>query len=228
MRGDWIRYGAAGARRKLVLALILSIVPSFASAEAPEVVMLGDSLTQGYGLADGEGLVPQLQAWLDAQGTPATLINMGVSGDTSAGGAARVAWSLTEQSRALVVALGGNDLLRGLPPKETRKNLTLILETAKGRGLPVLLIGLPAPANYGPDWQAEFNALYADLAQTYGAAYEPDLLAPLSALPPEGRISLMQNDNIHPSKEGVARVVAHIGPKVQALVKGLDGGSAAR
>ena len=207
-------------RSALVFAIITGFLASPALAEAPEVVMLGDSLTQGYGLPEGDGLVPQLQAWLDAEGVSATLVNMGVSGDTTAGGLSRVAWSLTPETKAVVVALGGNDLLRGLPPQDVRANLDAILAEITGRDLPVLLLGLPAPTNYGVDWAAQFNAIFPDLATKYDVLMDPNQLAPLAALSPSERNAqgLMQDDGIHPSAKGVALEVEHLGPLVKALL----------
>jgi acyl-CoA thioesterase-1 len=207
-------------RSALVFAIITGFLASPALAEAPEVVMLGDSLTQGYGLPEGDGLVPQLQAWLDAEGVPAKLVNMGVSGDTTAGGLSRVAWSLTPETKAVVVALGGNDLLRGLPPQDVRANLDAILAEITGRDLPVLLLGLPAPTNYGVDWAAQFNVIFPDLATKYDVLMDPNQLAPLAALSPSERNAqgLMQDDGIHPSAKGVALEVEHLGPLVKALL----------
>jgi acyl-CoA thioesterase I len=207
-------------RSAMVFAIITGFLASPALAEAPEVVMLGDSLTQGYGLPEGDGLVPQLQAWLDAEGVSAKLVNMGVSGDTTAGGLSRVAWSLTPETKAVVVALGGNDLLRGLPPQDVRANLDAILAEITGRDLPVLLLGLPAPTNYGVDWAAQFNAIFPDLATKYDVLMDPNQLAPLAALSPGERNAqgLMQDDGIHPSAKGVALEVEHLGPLIKALL----------
>jgi acyl-CoA thioesterase-1 len=217
-------YGAARSALKqgaLVLALISGVFTAIAPAQAQEVVMLGDSLTQGYGLPEDEGLVPQLQAWLDAEGVEAQLVNMGVSGDTTSGGLSRVAWSLTPETKAVVVALGGNDLLRGLDPKETRANLDAILAEITGQKLPVLLLGLPAPSNYGADWAVQFDAIFPELAEKYGVLMDPNQLAPLAAFSPEERAAqgLMQDDGIHPSAKGVALEVEHIGPLVKQLIE---------
>ncbi len=182
------------------------------------MVALGDSLTAGYGLAEGEGFVPQLQAWLDAQGTPAKVVNAGVSGDTSAGGLSRLDWSLTPETDALIVTLGGNDMLRGLDPAMTRANLDQILSKAGERGLKVLLIGLPGPANFGPDWKKQFDAIFPDLAAKHGVLLEPSFLAGLGAADPAAVQALMQADHIHPNAEGVKRIVAQIGPRVQELL----------
>lgn len=199
-------------------AVIFAASPAW--AEPVTLLALGDSLTQGYGLAPEDGLVPQLQAWLTAQGAEVTVINAGVSGDTTAGGRARLDWSLTPEVDAVMIALGGNDLLRGLPPAEARANLEAMLATVQARGLPALLAGLPAPGNYGPAYQAEFDAIWPDLATQYGAVLVPNLLAPIAELPLEDRIgaNLMQDDNIHPAPAGVALVVAALGPKVLELL----------
>lgn len=184
------------------------------------VAALGDSLTQGYGLPADLGLVAQLQGWLDSHGSDAVVLNAGVSGDTTAGGLSRIDWTLTPEVDALIVELGGNDLLRGLPPEEARKNLSGILDRAQARGLPVLLIGLPAPGNYGPEYKAAFDAIWPDLSTQYGTLLMPDFLAPIRAAVDEGIAPdhLMQIDGIHPSEAGVSRVVQVLGPQVQALI----------
>jgi acyl-CoA thioesterase-1 len=199
------------------IALILSTVT--AAAEPVTVVALGDSLTAGYGLPEGEGFVPQLQKWLDAKGADAVVVNAGVSGDTSAGGLARLDWSLSPETDALIVALGGNDLLRGLDPAVTRDNLDAILTGAAGRDLPMLLIGLPGPANYGVEWKAQFDAIFPELAQKHGALVEPNFMAGLGGSDPEAMHPYLQADGIHPSAEGVSRIVAQLGPSVLELVR---------
>lgn len=180
---------------------------------------MGDSLTQGYGLPAEEGFVPQLTAWLAAQGTPATILNAGVSGDTTAGGLARLDWSLTPDVDAVIVNLGGNDLLRGLDPGLSRANLEAILQAVAARKLPVLLIGLSAPGNFGPDYKARYDAIFPDLAARYAALLEPDFFAPIGGNA-EAAIAggFMQADGIHPNAKGVAAIVAGLGPKVQALI----------
>lgn len=184
------------------------------------IVAVGDSLTQGYGLAQGTGLVAQLQDWLRAHGHQVNIVNAGVSGDTTAGGRARLGWSLTPDTRAVMIALGGNDLLRGIAPAQTRANIDAMLAEATGKGLPVLLAGIAAPGNYGPDYQRDFNVIWPDMAAKYDVVLVPDLLAPLAGLSPEERASrgLMQSDNIHPSAAGVKLVVAALGPKVEELL----------
>ena len=179
---------------------------------------LGDSLTAGHGLAPEQGLVPQLQAWLAAHDTEAKLINAGVSGDTTAGGLARLDWTLTPEVQALIVTLGGNDMLRGIDPAEARRNLDAILATAKERNLPVLLIGLKTLGNFGPDYKAQFDAIYPDLAAQYKTLLVPDFFAALADDDPQTVGSDMQADGIHPNAAGVIKIVETLGPQVQALI----------
>lgn len=214
--GAFFRYGA---RRVLRNALIVAVLPVAVWAGDPaRVIALGDSLTAGYGLPEADGLVPQLNRWLADHGAAAVVVNAGVSGDTTAGGWARLDWALGEGGDALIVALGGNDILRGLPPEEARANLDAILAEAGRRGLPVLLAGHQAPGNFGPDWQAGYDAIWPDLATAHHAVLVPDLLAPIRATPLAERGALMQDDGIHPSAAGVAKVVAALGPKVLELM----------
>lgn len=208
--------------RKLIaaLALLISVqTPVFAGTVT--IAALGDSLTQGYGLPSSDGFVPQLQGWLDAKGADAKVLNAGVSGDTTAGGLARLGWTLTPDVDALIVNLGGNDMLRGIDPATARANLDAILATAAQDRLPVLLVGLAAPGNYGPDYKQAFDAIYPDLAKTYDALLFPNFFRPLSdgANPPMVDRALMQSDGIHPAKDGVTRIVEAFGPSVLALVE---------
>lgn len=183
------------------------------------IAAFGDSLTQGYGLPDGDGLVPQLQRWLTGKGLDVTLINAGVSGDTTAGGLARIDWTLTPDIQAVIVELGGNDILRGLPPQESRKNLDGILESVAEKGLPILLVGMKAPQNYGADYEVQFNAIYPDLAEKYDALLFPEYLSPIldGRTMTEALATFMQADGIHPDKNGVALIVEVLGPLVADL-----------
>ncbi len=184
------------------------------------VVALGDSLTAGYGLPPEDGLVPQLQAWLAGHGSDANVLNAGVSGDTTAGGLARTDWTLTPEVDAMIVILGGNDMLRGLDPAEAKTNLKGILEKAKAHDLPVLLVPMNAPGNYGAEYKTAFDAMYPDLAAGYGALLADDFMAPLMAARDGGTPlgELMQEDGIHPTAKGVKLVVATLGPKVMDLI----------
>jgi acyl-CoA thioesterase I len=214
-------YGAVRGMRNLVLAAALALAALPAGAEeGPTILALGDSLTQGYGLPEAEGFVSQLQGWLRENGAPdAIVINAGVSGDTTAGGLARIGWSLTDDVDAVVVALGGNDLLRGIDPAASRANLDGILGEVRGRNLPVLLAGLPAPSNYGPEYEAEFEAMFPELAEEHGALYYPSFLAGMGGGRDIAAVrALMQPDGLHPNAEGVAAIVEGIGPAVLELL----------
>lgn len=186
------------------------------------VAALGDSLTQGYGLPPEDGFVPQLQNWLDGQGLDAAITNAGVSGDTTAGGLARIGWTLTPETDALIVALGANDMLRGIDPAISRRNLDGILAEAANRNLPVLLVGIAASSNYGPDYKSEFDGMYPTLAETHGALVVTDMLAPLRDKPLSELSDWMQSDNIHPNAQGVALIVETLGPDVAALIERAD------
>jgi acyl-CoA thioesterase-1 len=198
----------------------LSVLALPAQAEPVTLVALGDSLTAGYGLLPDQGLVPQLQSWLAAQGAEVTVVNAGVSGDTTAGGLSRLDWSLTPETDALMVTLGGNDMLRGLPPEEARANLSAILEGAKSKGLPVFLVGMEAPGNYGAEYKAAFDAIYADLAAEFGATLYPFFFQGMTEGDPDPAAMrpFMLEDGIHPNAEGVAKIVADLGPALQAFL----------
>lgn len=223
-------YGARRAFRNCTMALgfcALAAGTAPAGAEPLTLVALGDSLTQGYGLPQGEGLVPQLQAWLDASGADVRVVNAGVSGDTTAGGRSRLDWALEPGTDAVMVALGGNDLLRGIDPANSRANLDAILAEVTRRGLPVLLVGMEAPGNYGPDYKAAFDAIYPELAETHGALLVPGFFDALldGSDDPAAMRPWMQADGIHPNAEGVRRIVAALGPAVADLLARAGGGS---
>lgn len=211
--------------RKLIFGFVFGFSGFAAVAEPVTIAALGDSLTQGYGLRQQDGFVPQLQSWLDARGADVVLINAGVSGDTTAGGASRVAWTLTPEVDAMIVALGGNDLLRGIPPQVARANLDSILRAAGEAKIEVLLIGLSAPGNYGPDYKTAFDAIYPELAAQYGTLYAENFLAGVMATDGRADAGMMQSDGIHPNAQGVKRIVEALGPQVLALIKQSDAGS---
>ena len=166
---SFLSYGSFRALRNVTIALILLLAAFLTPATAAPVtiVALGDSLTAGYGLAPEQGFVPQLKAWLAAQGQDVAIANAGVSGDTTAGGVARLDWTLSGGADAMIVNLGGNDLLRGIDPAEAQANLDKILAAAQARHLPVLLIGLKSSGNFGPDYKAAFDAIYPALSAKY-------------------------------------------------------------
>ncbi|MEK6217398.1 MAG: arylesterase, partial [Boseongicola sp.] len=153
-------------------------------------------------------------------GTDVLLINAGVSGDTTAGGLSRVDWTLTPDVDALIVALGGNDLLRGIDPGVSRENLAGIFEITSARGLPVLLVGMDAPSNYGAEYEAAFDAMYGKLADRFGALHYPNFLGVLAARNDTADTlrRFMQADGVHPNTKGVALIVEDIGPRVLELV----------
>ncbi|HUF86721.1 MAG TPA: arylesterase [Thermohalobaculum sp.] len=214
-------YGpAAGPCNPLALALAVVLLVLLLAgplrAEAPlRIVAIGDSLTAGYGLAQDEGFVPLLADWLAAHGAPPVeLVNMGVSGDTTAGGRARLDWVLADGADAVILALGGNDLLRGIAPQETRANLDAMLAELTARGLPVLLIGIEAPHNYGAEYKAAFDAIHPELAARHGALLDCWCLGELADQP-----GMAQQDGLHPSAAGVARLVERLGPAVLELIE---------
>lgn len=173
-----------------------------AAAARPRIVALGDSLTAGLGIEPGQAYPALLQARLDAAGMAYEVINAGVSGDTSAGGLSRLAWALDGDVRILIVALGGNDALRGLPVEELKRNLSTIIDRAQVRGTTVILAGMEAPPNFGRDYTVSFHQAYSDLARQHGVALVPFLLEGVAGMP-----ALNQRDGIHPTAEG-ARIVA--------------------
>lgn len=215
-------YGAiASVRNGFAVTLLLA---GAAVAEPVTVVALGDSLTAGYGLADqSQGFAPVLQGWLADRGHEVVVQNAGVSGDTTAGGLARVGWALGPEADAMIVTLGGNDLLRGIDPAASRGNLDGILKEAAARDLPVLLVAMKAPGNFGPEYKAAFDAMYGDLAAEYGALLAEDFFAGLRAVgaepsDPASLAAYMQPDGLHPNPEGVKLIVEGLGPQVEALL----------
>jgi acyl-CoA thioesterase-1 len=217
-----------GRRRLLVhLAGIIALAAGpAAAAPVPEagpgqdvhILALGDSLTAGFGLPRRQGFVPQLEAYLRRQGIRARIVNAGVSGDTAAQGRRRLAWTLNglpQQPQLAIVALGANDMLRGLPPAQTRQELDAIVADLKGRGVKLLLSGMIAAPNLGPDYAAAFNAIYPDLARKHGATLQPFFLQGVA-----GDRALNQADGIHPGFAGVKRMVIGIAPKVAEALGG--------
>jgi acyl-CoA thioesterase-1 len=179
--------------------------PAPASAPAtgrPRIVALGDSLTAGLGLSSADAYPALLQQRVQAEGLDFDVVNAGVSGDTSAGGLSRLEWALEGDVRVLIVALGGNDALRGLPTDQLQHNLAQIIERAQAKGITVILAGMEAPPNYGRDYIVAFHKVYPALAKQYNVAFVPFLLQGVA-----GREGLNQRDGIHPTADG-ARVVA--------------------
>jgi acyl-CoA thioesterase-1 len=183
-------------------------------AARPRVVFLGDSLTAGYGLDAEEAYPSLIQQRLREAGLDAEVVNAGVSGDTSAGGLRRVDWSLDGNVRVLVLALGGNDALRGLSTDELRRNLAAIVERARRRGVTVVLAGMEAPPNLGRAYVSAFRQVYRDLAAQYRVALIPFLLEGVA-----GRPSLNQADLIHPNAAGARKMADLVGPYVERALR---------
>jgi acyl-CoA thioesterase-1 len=188
------------------------------SAKPIKMVVLGDSLSAGYGLAGTAAFPMRLQKALEAKGIKVDMINAGVSGDTASGGRDRLDWSIPEGTEAVIVELGANDALRGTDPAVTRAALSDILSRLKARGIAVLLCGMLAPPNYGSDYAARFNAIYPELSKSFGVPLYPFFLDGVAA-----DAKLNQADGMHPTAEGVDTIVKNILPTVEAFVGTISG-----
>ncbi|KQS49772.1 hypothetical protein ASG20_07085 [Sphingomonas sp. Leaf198] len=180
------------------------------------ILAFGDSLYAGYGLDRGQSLPDAVQARLRRDGINATIVNAGVSGDTSAAGRQRFAFALDNMTRKpdlVLIGLGGNDVLRQISPAETRANMTAMLDEAKRRGIPVMLTGMMAPPNLGPDFANQFNAIWPDLAKRYDVTLYPFILDGVI-----GNAQLMQADHVHPNPGGVAKIAAKVTPVVETAL----------
>lgn len=213
IRGQFNQFAAVF----LFLASLLAGAQAALANEGPVILAFGDSLTAGYGLPQKDSFPAQLSRALASAGHPAKVINAGVSGDTSAGGANRIDWALADKPDLVILELGANDGLRGFEPSQTRKNLDIIMEKSLDSGAKVLFTGMLAPRNLGNDYAAEFDAVFPDIAEKYpNAVYYPFFLDGVAADP-----KLNQDDGIHPNAEGVAVIVERILPFVlRALGKG--------
>jgi acyl-CoA thioesterase-1 len=189
------------------------ICSASAWAAPVKILALGTSLTQGYGLPPGTEIPVVLQAELKKKGIDATVINAGVSGDTSAGGLSRLAWSLAGHPNAAIVELGSNDALRGIDPASTERNLSAILAQLTVKHIPVLLLGMRAPKNFGPEYERKFNAIYPKLAHQYNVLLYPFVLDGVALNP-----KLNQADGIHPNATGVKIIVGKMMPDVLKLL----------
>jgi len=196
------------------LLLPVTVVAAEHSAEA-RIVVLGDSLSAGYGLPAAEAFPAQLEQALRQSGQAVRVINAGVSGDTTAGGLARLDWALAERPQLVIVQLGANDALRGLDPEQARANLDAILTRLKREETQILLAGMRAPRNLGPAYYTKFDRIYSDLARKHQVALDPFFLEGV-ALRPE----LNQADGLHPNAQGVAMVVRRLLPQVRELLAG--------
>jgi acyl-CoA thioesterase I len=208
-----------GHWRPLVQALALAAVLALgivepASARTLSLVVLGDSLTAGYGLPPGKAFPDQLQAALSARGWDVKVVNAGVSGDTVEDGLARYDWAVPGDADALIVELGANDMLRGLPPDGTKTALAAILGRAKAAHLPTLIAGMRAAPNLGPEYVHAFDAIFPALAGAYGALFYPFFLDGVAGDP-----KLNQPDGLHPTAAGAAVIVNRILPAVEDLLR---------
>jgi acyl-CoA thioesterase-1 len=204
--GPWPRLVNAALA---LAALVLVSLPAPAAADPIRLLALGDSLTAGYGLPEADGFTQRLAAALADAGLEVEVINAGVSGDTSAGGRERLAWSLADAPDLVLVELGANDGLRGIDPAATRANLDAILAELASRRLPVVLAGMYAPPNLGREYGEAFNAIYPELAEAHGAILYPFFLEDVATV-----AALNQDDGIHPNRAGVDVIVGKILPYV--------------
>jgi acyl-CoA thioesterase-1 len=199
----------------LLIGLMWPMAPRTAAPETPFVIVaLGDSLMAGWGLEYEESLPVQLEAWLNAKGVPVQVIDASVSGDTTAGGIARLDWVLGNQPDLVIVELGANDALRGLDPETTRSNLDVILEKLRDRRVKILLAGMRAPPNLGDDYAGAFNPIYRELADKHGIMLYPFILEGVAARP-----ELNQDDGMHPNTRGVAAIVERLGPIIRRMIE---------
>jgi acyl-CoA thioesterase I len=201
---------------KALLSIVLLLIMSGAGqawAAPVKILALGTSLTQGYGLPPGTEFTVQLQAALKKSGIDAVVTNAGVSGDTSAGGLARLDWSLADHPDAVILELGGNDMLRGIAPAETEKNLRAILSRLQSAHVKVLLTGMHAQRNLGADYVRQFDAIYPRLARDTNVLFYPFILDGVAL-----NSKLNQADGMHPNPAGVKVIVARILPLVKKLV----------
>jgi acyl-CoA thioesterase-1 len=203
--------------RFLLITLLIAIMAGAGPVLAApvKILALGTSLTQGYGLPPGTEFTVQLQAALKKDGIDAVVTNAGVSGDTSAGGLARLDWSLADHPDAVILELGSNDMLRGIAPSETEKNLRAILTRLKTTHVKVLLTGMHAQRNLGADYVREFDPIYPRMAKDFSVLFYPFILDGVALNP-----KLNQADGMHPNPAGVKVIVSRILPLVKKLVKG--------
>lgn len=201
------------------MLVLLAGATGSALAQGYQIVGLGDSLMAGYRLAPGQAFPERLEAALKAAGHDVVIANAGVSGDTSTGGLARLDWSVPDGTELVLLELGANDMLRGISPDITEKNLDEMIARLKARGIAVLLIGMKAAPNLGPDYEAAFNGIYERLAQKYGLPLYPFFLEGVAATP-----ALQLDDGMHPNAQGVDRMVEGVLPLVETVLPAVAGG----
>jgi acyl-CoA thioesterase-1 len=202
----------------IAVLLVVMLTASAAAAGPIKVVVLGDSLSAGLGLAASDAFPAKLQKALKDKGIDVDIINAGVSGDTASGGRDRLDWSVGDGTEAIILELGANDALRGTDPSVTKAALTDIVSRLKARGVAVLLCGMVAPPNYGRDYADRFNTIYPDLAKSFGVALYPFFLDGVAA-----DKTLNQADGIHPTAAGVDIIVKKMLPTVEAFLDTIKG-----
>lgn len=200
--------------RSIVAAAIAVLASSLlAMAEPYRIVGFGDSLMAGYGLDPGESFPEKLESALRAKGHDVVIVNAGVSGDTTSGGLARLDWSIPENAQLVILELGANDMLRGVAPATVEKNLDAMLEKLTRKDMAVLLAGMRAAPNLGPDYQAAFDSIFPRLAQKHGVALYPFFLDGVAA-----DSGLLLDDGMHPNAQGVDRMVERVLPSVERII----------
>lgn len=210
-------YGALKLAAKVLFAVMIA---SAAQARTVKLLVFGDSLAAGYGLPHEQAFQAQLEDALRQDGFDIAILDGGVSGDTTAGGRARLDWALADKPDAVLVELGGNDALRGTDPTDTQANLAAILDTLQQQHIPVLLSGMVAPPNLGAAYGKQFAAVFDELGRRPGVLYDKFFLQGVAGDP-----ALNQPDHIHPNADGVKRVVARIKPAVEKLLREIPGES---
>lgn len=209
---DEKRYSSASVAASL-LVMIGATIATLPVEAGPKIVVLGDSLSAGYQLPPGKGFPDRLQAALDAKNIDVEIIGAGVSGDTTSGGLARLDWSVPDDIDAVIVELGANDAMRGIPAEKADTNLNAILEKLSNRKIKVLITGMLAPPNMGADYGKKFNGIYPALAQKYDALLYPFFLDGVAA-----QADLNLSDGIHPNEKGIDIIVERIMPMVEKLI----------
>ncbi len=215
MKFSSLRYGLFVGLCNVLLIILLGAASPL-RADPKTIVAFGDSLTQGYGLPADAGFVPQMGAWLAAQGASVRMVNAGVSGDTTAGGLARLDWTLAEPADLVIVNLGSNDMLRGLDPNLAYENLKQIMDKLEAKNMSTLLIGHLGPLNYGAEYKADYDGAFKKLAASYEMVFYPfffKMLMEADGVTPNLQL-YFQPDGMHPNAEGVQAVVSDMGPYV--------------
>ncbi len=208
------------ARNLFVIALMLwagLTIPAAQASETLRIIAYGDSLSAGFGLPQADAFPSQLEAALRARGHDVSIINAGVSGDTATSGLSRLDWTLNEPADGIIVELGANDALRGIDPEITRAALDEILTRLKTRNMAILIAGMRAPLNMGEIYAAKFDPIYPDMAAKYEILLYPFFLDGVA-----GSADLNQMDGIHPSADGVARIVERMVPSVELLIAEIE------